>query len=573
MLWLNFSKTWKQASTFFVHVALIGGVALYTVFGALSIQWLESPERVRAVIKRDIPSNFPQSSSPPKTLTRVYLGEELAIIDPEVHRCLENTIFTIFHETQCDGQSLERLNIELIDRCYSEAKVPYPVEFLERETQAEVVEVKIEEEAEERKEEEVVEKWSIGNSVIFAFTVITTIGYGHVAPETFEGRLFLIIYGLIGVPFTLLTIADLGMFLTKFLRFLLRLARKFAGFLGKCYQKIAMKLKKGGKTPSSNLTPKTDPEGAWSTGREIKVQMKTARELGDAEMELEEKEEVEKVEEKTEEESEQKEEDQEPRKSEESIALMITFTCYLFAGAKILSVYEPEMDFFKALYFNFVTLTTVGLGDFVPKSFDYLLVTLIYIGIGLALTTMAIEIAADLLKKLHYIGRKMENVGSAVVWFGGKKMTMKALVKHLGDQFNIPEAELANFDMSQFVDDAIKVEKGEIATLRKPATPTVVFRERAFSYSNIRKSSESALKYVDDSRFSKLTEPSITTAPPIPESTRTTDTLHNLSTAGTGRGDTGIPRLDLDVTQLTDMSAPTSFDENYLRTYSIQRRK
>lgn len=45
-------------------------------------------------------------------------------------------------------------------------------------------------------------------------------------------------------------------------------------------------------------------------------------------------------------------------------------------------------------------------------------------------------------------------------------MTMKSLVKHLGDQFNIPEEELANFDMSAFVDNAIKVEKGEIATLR-----------------------------------------------------------------------------------------------------------
>ena len=45
-------------------------------------------------------------------------------------------------------------------------------------------------------------------------------------------------------------------------------------------------------------------------------------------------------------------------------------------------------------------------------------------------------------------------------------MTMKALVKHLGDQFNIPEEELANLDMTAFVDNAIKVEKGEIATLR-----------------------------------------------------------------------------------------------------------
>lgn len=50
-----------------------------------------------------------------------------------------------------------------------------------------------------------------------------------------------------------------------------------------------------------------------------------------------------------------------------------------------------------------------------------MVVTLIYIGIGLALTTVAIEIAADLLKKIHYAGRPMENIGNAVVWFGGKR--------------------------------------------------------------------------------------------------------------------------------------------------------
>ena len=54
-------------------------------------------------------------------------------------------------------------------------------------------------------------------------------------------------------------------------------------------------------------------------------------------------------------------------------------------------------------------------------SFDYLFITLVYIGVGLALTTMVIEIAGDLLKKVHYAGRKMENVANAVIWFGGKK--------------------------------------------------------------------------------------------------------------------------------------------------------
>lgn len=43
---------------------------------------------------------------------------------------------------------------------------------------------------------------------------------------------------------------------------------------------------------------------------------------------------------------------------------------------------------------------------------------------------------------------------------------MKALVKNLGDQFNIPEEELANFNMDLFVDAAIKVEAGELKSLR-----------------------------------------------------------------------------------------------------------
>ncbi|KAK6051231.1 Ion channel [Cooperia oncophora] len=53
------------------------------------------------------------------------------------------------------------------------------------------------------------------DSLLFAFTVITTIGYGNVAPRSFSGRLFVIGYGLIGIPFTLLAIADLGKFLSE----------------------------------------------------------------------------------------------------------------------------------------------------------------------------------------------------------------------------------------------------------------------------------------------------------------------------------------------------------------------
>ncbi len=51
----------------------------------------------------------------------------------------------------------------------------------------------------------------------------------------------------------------------------------------------------------------------------------------------------------------------------------------------------------------------------------YLIFTLLYCTVGLALTTIAIEIAADYLKRLHYFGRKMDNVGNVQIWFGGQK--------------------------------------------------------------------------------------------------------------------------------------------------------
>lgn len=43
---------------------------------------------------------------------------------------------------------------------------------------------------------------------------------------------------------------------------------------------------------------------------------------------------------------------------------------------------------------------------------------------------------------------------------------MKQLVKNLGDQFNLPVHEIADLNLDHFVDAAIRVEAGELATLR-----------------------------------------------------------------------------------------------------------
>ncbi|XP_028327065.1 potassium channel subfamily K member 5-like [Gouania willdenowi] len=54
--------------------------------------------------------------------------------------------------------------------------------------------------------------WDWSNSVIFAASIVTTIGYGNVAPKTKGGRVFCILYGLCGIPLCLVWISKLGSF-------------------------------------------------------------------------------------------------------------------------------------------------------------------------------------------------------------------------------------------------------------------------------------------------------------------------------------------------------------------------
>ena len=44
----------------------------------------------------------------------------------------------------------------------------------------------------------------------------------------------------------------------------------------------------------------------------------------------------------------------------QALSLLIFFGLYIFCGAALLSAYEPDMSFFKAIYFNFVSLSSIG---------------------------------------------------------------------------------------------------------------------------------------------------------------------------------------------------------------------
>ncbi|XP_072345539.1 potassium channel subfamily K member 2-like isoform X2 [Scyliorhinus torazame] len=52
--------------------------------------------------------------------------------------------------------------------------------------------------------------WDLGSSFFFAGTVITTIGFGNIAPKTEGGKIFCIVYALVGIPMFGFLLAGVG---------------------------------------------------------------------------------------------------------------------------------------------------------------------------------------------------------------------------------------------------------------------------------------------------------------------------------------------------------------------------
>ncbi|EFN60329.1 TWiK family of potassium channels protein 7 [Camponotus floridanus] len=169
----------------------------------------------------------------------------------------------------------------------------------------------------------VTERWSVLQAVFFASTVLTTIGYGNVVPSTNWGRIFCIFFALIGIPLTLIVIADLGKLFAR----------------GVVHIALMLKLKLPFRTKLSCVPTNV-------TGR---------RSLGAC------------------------------------AAIMLLFL-YLACGAGMFMLWEDDWDFFDGFYFCFVTMTTIGFGDLVPKKPKYTLLCTLYILVGLALTSTIIEL-------------------------------------------------------------------------------------------------------------------------------------------------------------------------------------
>lgn len=101
---------------------------------------------------------------------------------------------------------------------------------------------------------------------------------------------------------------------------------------------------------------------------------------------------------------------------------LVVITLYIMGGGLLFSIYD-KWDYMASTYFCFVTLTTIGFGDYVPgivsggstsdrSSTERLVVCTMYLFVGLALVGMCIDLMqADVIKKLTWLAKKIGIIG------------------------------------------------------------------------------------------------------------------------------------------------------------------
>ncbi|XP_064613309.1 uncharacterized protein LOC135477085 [Liolophura sinensis] len=209
---------------------------------------------------------------------------------------------------------------------------------------------------------ESVKQWSFASSLLYAITVMTTIGYGHVAPITPLGRLVTIVYAVIGIPLTLLCLTNMGDLMAKGFRFLY--ARICCGL---CCRPFRWRPK-----------PRPDPEKG-----EIHVMS-------------------------------HKKEDIEEEIRVPTLLCVFMIVGYIFAGAFLFSLWE-NWDYVTGSYFCFITLSTIGFGDIVPgmdiqswSKQEKLALCTLYLVVGLAMLAMCFTLVQEDVKaKCRWLGQKI----------------------------------------------------------------------------------------------------------------------------------------------------------------------
>ncbi|XP_072246517.1 potassium channel subfamily K member 18 [Leuresthes tenuis] len=267
-------------------------------------------------------------------------------------------------------------------------------------------------------------RWNFWGSMFFCCTVFTTVGYGEIYPVTLPGKVACVLYAMVGIPLMLLVILDVGDFLAlvmsrAYIRIhtLLKVLRSHTWSPWKTQEKTV----DSGHRALEDGTLVFSHDAVTCEPLDIRQVLHSQADVRHKSIQLENNKDIfEKI--LARENLLQKgpllrtlscpELDQQippPREyviwdfkglGDEMDTLDVPFILILFIvfayicfGGLILPLWETEFKDFDSYYFCFITLTTIGFGDIIPKHPNYFMLTSLFIIVGMAIMTMAFKLS------------------------------------------------------------------------------------------------------------------------------------------------------------------------------------
>ncbi|KAL6722505.1 hypothetical protein Aduo_017622 [Ancylostoma duodenale] len=262
-------------------------------------------------------------------------------------------------------------------------------------------------------------KWTFPTALLYVLTVLTTCGYGEVSVDTDVGKVFAVVFALVGIPLMFITAADIGKFLSetllKFVSNWNRMTRKVKQWIyrNRHGRRKSMQSSNGNTDTLDILGVDGTEEKLWfpivPSGEDIHLGF--------------------------------------------PIGAYVACIClYCSMGSAMFINWERTWSFIHAFHFGFNLIVTVGLGDIVVKDYIFLSLIVAFVIVGLSVVTMCVDLASTHLKayftRIHYFGRAKR--------FLGMSEELKEIVALLGAMRRKKGGKVTWNDVRDFLDNELR---------------------------------------------------------------------------------------------------------------------